>query len=358
MVGPSVGRVLRPERSKVATAFPTVLNGYLSNKARMRSTGGRKGMNKHTIGVDISKAHLDAYRSSDEAHRRFGNDAAGFRALIDWIGESDDPVIYEPTGVYHGDFERALHAAGAVLVKVNPLRARRFAQAAGLLAKTDELDARHLAMMGQALNLRRTSAHPPRLAELKELAAAREALLKDRVAVLNRLDRVRHGLLRRHNRARLRQIDGQLRALDARIGELVASDPSLSRRQAILTSIPGVGEVTARGLLSEMPELGALDAKSAASLAGLAPRTRQSGQWRGRAWVHGGRRRVRCMMYMAALAAMRCNPDLRRKYRQLTAAGKPPKVAITAIMRKLIVLANALLADDREWMDRAAPTSV
>ena len=357
MVGPSVGRVFRPERSKVATAFPNVLNGYLSNKARMRSTGERKGMNKHTIGVDISKAHFDAYRSRDEARQRFPNDAAGFEALLDWMGGSDDPVIYEPTGAYHGDFERALDAAGAVLVKVNPLQARRFAQAAGLLAKTDELDARCLATMGQALNLRRTSVDSPQLAELKELLSAREALRKDRVAALNRRDRVRHNLLKRHNAARLRQIDSQLRKLDARIGQLVASDPLLSRRQAILTSIPGVGEITAWGLLSEMPELGALDAKSAASLAGLAPRTRQSGQWRGKAYVHGGRRRVRCMMYMPALAAMRCNPDLGRKYRQMSDAGKPPKVAITAVMRKLVVLANTLLADDRIWTDRSVPNA-
>ena len=314
-------------------------------------------MNKHTIGVDISKAHLDAYRSIDDARQRCTNDAAGFQALIDWIGGSADPVIYEPTGAYHGDFERALHAAGAVLVKVNPFQARRFAQAAGLLAKTNALDARCLAMMGQALSLRRTSAHSPQQAELKELAVAREALLKDCVAALNRRGRLRHGLLKRHNAARLRQIDGQIRALDARIGQLVASDPSLSRRHAILTSIPGVGEITAWGLLSEMPELGALDAKSVASLAGLAPRTRQSGQWRGKAYVHGGRRRVRCTMYMAAQAAMRCNPDLERKYRQLRAAGKEPKVAITAIMRKLIVLADALIADDRIWMDRSVSSA-
>ena len=133
-------------------------------------------------------------------------------------------------------------------------------------------------------------------------------------------------------------------------GQLVASDPSLSRRHA---TIPGVGAITAWGLLSEMPELGALDAKSAASLAGLAPRTRL----RAMARVHGGRRRVRCTMYMAALTAMRCNPDLGRKYRQLRAAGKEPKVAITAIMRKLIVLANTLIADDRIWIDRSV-TSV
>ena len=309
-------------------------------------------MDKHTIGVDISKAHLDVHRLTDGAQRRFDNGAAGFKALIEWLGESVDQVIYEPTGAYHGEFERALHAAGLPLVKVNPYQARRFAQAAGLLAKTDALDARCLAMM-----LRRTQAYSARQAELKELGVAREALMKDRVAALNRRARFRHGLLKRHNEARLRQVDRQLRALDTHIGHLVESDPPLSRRCTILTSIPGVGPITARGLLSEMPELGSLDAKSAASLAGLAPMTRQSGQWRGRAYVHGGRRRVRRMMYMAALAAMRCNPDLGRKYRQLRAVGKPPKVAITAIMRKLIVLANVLLAEDRVWTDRPVPNA-
>ena len=319
-------------------------------------------MDKHTIGVDISKAHLDVHRLTDGAQRRFDNDAAGFKALIEWLGESVDQVIYEPTGAYHGEFERALHAAGLPLVKVNPYQARRFAQAAGLLAKTDALDARCLAMMGQALTLRRTQAYSARQAELKELGVAREALMKDRVAALNRRARLRQGLPKRQNEARLRQVDRQLRALDIHIGHLVESDPPLSRRCTILTSIPGVGPITARGLLSEMPELGSLDAKSAASLAGLAPMTRQSGQWRGRAYVHGGRRRVRRMMYrvrrmmyMAALAAMRCNPDLGRKYRQLRAVGKPPKVAITAIMRKLIVLANVLLAEDRVWTDRPVP---
>ena len=314
-------------------------------------------MNKHTIGIDISKAHLDAYRLADGAERHLSNDAAGFKALIEWMGASADQVIYESTGVYDGKLERALHAAELPLVKVNPCQARRFAQAAGLAAKTDAVDARGLAMMGQALALRRTPALSPQQIELKEPGAARKALIKDRVAALNRRDHLRHGLLKRHNQTRLRQITAQVRAIEARIQHLLQSDPQLSQRQAILLSIPGVGPITAAGLLSEMPELGSIDAKSAASLAGLAPRTRQSGQWRGRAHVYGGRRRVRRMMYMAALTAIRSNPDLRRKYRQLLAAGKPSKVALTAIMRKMIVLANALLADNRLWTARPVPNA-
>lgn len=306
-------------------------------------------MNKHTIGIDISKAHLDAYRLTDGAERRFINDVEGFKALIEWMGRPVDQVVFESTGIYHGAFEQALHTAGLPSVKANPCQARRFAQAAGLSAKTDAIDARGLALMGQALVLRRTPALSPQQRELKELGAARKALIKDRVAALNRRDHLRHGLPRRQNAARLRQITTQLRALQTRVRHLLKSDPQLSQRLAILLSIPGVGPITAAGLLSEMPELGSIDAKSAASLAGLAPRTRQSGQWRGRAYVHGGRQRVRRMMYMAALTAIRVNPDLRRKYRQLLAAGKPPKVALTAVMRKMIVLANALLADNRSW---------
>ena len=124
----------------------------------------------------------------------------------------------------------------------------------------------------------------------------------------------------------------------------------LARRTEILTSIPGVSSITAAGLLTQMPELGRLDAKAVASLAGLAPVTRQSGAWQGRSFIQGGRSRVRRLLYMPALAAIRCNPDLRAKYRQLHGQGKPPKVALTAVMRKLLLLANALLEQNRSWL--------
>ena len=266
-------------------------------------------------------------------------------------------MIYEPTGAYHGEFERVLHAAGLPLVKVNPYQARRFAQAAGLLAKTDALDARCLAMMGQALTLRRTQAYSARQAELKELGVAREALMKDRVAALNRRARLRHGLPKRQNEARLRQVDRQLRALDTHIGHLVESDPPLSRRCTILTSIPGVGPITARGLLSRDARTGLARCQIGGESGGAG-----SDDAPVRAMARAGlcARRATASAPLdvhAALAAMRCNPDLGRKYRQLRAAGKPPKVAITAIMRKLIVLANVLLVEDRVWTDRPVPNA-
>jgi transposase len=143
--------------------------------------------------------------------------------------------------------------------------------------------------------------------------------------------------------------NGQLDALDACADALVAADPSLARRFAILTSIPGIGGATAVALIADMPELGEMDAKQAASLAGLAPVARQSGTWRGKSAIRGGRAHLRQALYMPALVAARFNPDLKAKFAAMTAAGKPAKVAITALMRRLVVLANALLRDDRAW---------
>ena len=277
-------------------------------------------MKEHTpnaIGVDISKARLDAHRLRDGEAARFGNDAAGFEKLARWIG-SADCVVYEATGRYHRDFEEALAEAGLPLARANPLRARRFAQSMGN-AKTDAVDAAVLARMG---------------------------------AALNRQQNQRVALLRQQCRRRLAQIDRQLKAVDARIAQTLAADDRLARRAETLASIPGVGQPTAAGLLAAMPELGGLDAKAAASLAGLAPVARESGQWQGKRFIQGGRARVRRLLYMAAVSATRCNPDLGRKYQALVERGKPPKVALVAVMRKLLLLANALLRQDRLWTPR------
>ena len=305
----------------------------------------------NAIGVDISKARLDAHRLRDGEAARFGNDAAGFEKLARWIG-SADCVVYEATGRYHRDFEEALVEAGLPLARANPLRARRFAQSMGN-AKTDAVDAAVLARMGAALDLPPTAPPSRALRDLGDLAAAREALVADRVAALNRQHNQRVALLRQQCRRRLAQIDRQLKAVDARIAQTLAADARLARRAETLASIPGVGQATAAGLLAAMPELGGLDAKAAASLAGLAPMARESGQWQGKRFIQGGRARVRRLLYMAAVTAIRCNPDLRRKYQALVDRGKPPKVALVAVMRKLLLLANALLRQDRLWTPRA-----
>lgn len=307
-----------------------------------------------TIGVDVSKDALDVHRLPDGESRRFANDATGHRALIRWLGKTPvERVVYEPTGPYHRAFERALSEAGLALCKVNPRQARRFAEATGTLAKTDRIDAALLARFGQLLTPQPRPVRNQISSELKELHIARQALVKDRTAAKNRAKTLTLPLLKRQNAQRLEQISRQIEAVEKAIAERLENDPQLSQRFNILVSIPGVSRLTAFALLIEMPELGTLDNKQAASLAGLAPVTRQSGKWKGHAFIRGGRAQLRKALYMPALVAARFNPDLKAKYDQLIAAGKPAKIAITAIMRKLIVLANALLRDQRQWAEMA-----
>jgi len=306
-------------------------------------------MIKDTIGVDISKDYLDAHRMCDGSSRCFPNDKAGHKAFVNWSGKAGCRIVYEPTGPYHRAFERRLAEAGFPLVKVNPRQARRFAEATGKLAKTDRLDAAMLARMGALLDLEARPVRGPLLNDLKDLHMAREALVKNRTAAKNRSKTLSLPILRRHNTQQLRQIERQMSAIETEIMALVKADPDLAGRFDILVSIPGVSAITAFALIVEMPELGTLGNGQAASLAGLAPVARQSGQWAGRAFIRGGRANIRQALYMPALVAMRFNPHLRAKYDQLKTAGKASKVAITAIMRKLVVLANALIRDRRKW---------
>lgn len=303
-----------------------------------------------TIGIDISKDRLDAYRRSDGQHIQVTNDKTGHKALIRWIGKGDLPlVVFEATGAYHRRLEATLAASGIPFAKVNPRQARRFAEATGRLAKTDRVDAVMLARMGAVLELEGQDAPSETLFELRELLATRRALIKDRTAARTRLCAATLPLVKRQLAARIRQVETQLAQIDAALAGKVAQDKAMSRKLAILVSIPGVGETTALSMLIDMPELGTLEGKQAASLAGLAPISRQSGTWQGRERIQGGRPLLRRAIYMPALVATRFNADLKAKYEQLIRAGKPAKVALTAVMRKLVVMANALLRDGREW---------
>lgn len=304
-----------------------------------------------TIGIDVSKTTLDIYRLSDGKRARFGNDTAGLKAMRKWLGPRSLRVVYEATGRYHRDLEAALASAGHANVKVNPARARRFAQATAQGAKTDRVDAEMLARMGAVLALEATPVKTDELHEIKELHVARIALIKDRTACRNRIGMARNKIVLAQLQARLRQIDSQIAQIDKELRTRIKADPALSKRYEILTSIPGVGPVAAIALIIEMPELGAMTSKEAASLAGLAPITRQSGAWKGKARIGGGRAALRCMLFMPAVIATRYNAPLQQVHRTLIAAGKPWKVAITAVMRKLIVLANALIRDDRKWAE-------
>lgn len=318
--------------------------------------GHRKKMSDNlsqTIGIDISKASLDCHAYPAGAERQFANTTKGHKALIAWLGQWQvERIAYEATATYH----RALEAALADLpcVKLNPERARRFAQATGTLAKTDRIDAMLLARMAATLQPPLRPARTAQQVQMAELINARDGLVRDRTALKNREKNLTIALLKRQCRQRLEQIDRHIAALDTEIATLVATDATLARRHQILTSIAGVGTLTANQLIATMPELGSLENKQAAALAGLAPVAHQSGQWKGKSFIRGGRANVRQALYMPALVAARFNPDLKAKYQQLITTGKPAKIAITAVMRKLVVTANALIKADRTWQETNA----
>jgi len=311
-------------------------------------------MTDHTIGVDISKSHLDVFRLEDGAAQRFENSAAGFRALSKWLSKAPVArIVFEPTGPYHKAFESALGKTFP-LVKVNPLQARRFAEAHGTRAKTDAVDARMLARMGVAFDLAPQTPRSREALILRDLHVARTGLIKDRTRLRNRLQVQDVAVLKRQTKARLAQVNRQIAELDAEIKALIEAQQTTARSRDILCSMPGIGPVTAAAVLTLLPEIGTLDRKQVASLAGLAPITRQSGQWQGKAFIGGGRKPLRNSLYMPALVAMRYNPELKTKYEDLRAAGKPAKLAIVAIMRKLIEMANALVKADRLWVEQGA----
>lgn len=306
-------------------------------------------MTEYTIGIDISKSHLDAFHLEDQAALQFENSPRGFRALIKWLGTTPvTRIVFEPTGPYHRAFEKAL-SGKFPLVKVNPLRARRFAEACGTRAKTDATDARALARMGAALALEPDEPVSEKLLELRDLQVARTALIKERTRLRNRGHVQSIAVLKRQTRTRVALVERQIAELDAEIAKRIAEDQPTARKREILCSIPGLGSIAAALVLTFLPEIGTLDRKQAGSLAGLVPHSRESGQWKGKSFISGGRKPLRNALYMPALVAMRFNPDLKAKYTALREAGKPAKVAIVAIMRKLLETANALVKADRLW---------
>ena len=309
----------------------------------------------NTIGIDISKDTLDVHRLTDGQHMQVLNGKRGYTKLLRWIGAQPTPlIIFEATGAYHRQLEQALGAKAIPFVKVNPKQARRFAQASGKLAKTDRVDCEMLAKMGVALQLVPKPTSTESLYDLRELLTARRALIKDRTAAKTRLATSTVPLVRCQLTKRLRHIESDISHIDAVMLALARRDQIMATRLDVLFSIPGIGMGTALTALIDMPEIGALNSKQVASLAGLAPMSQSSGKWQGKARIQGGRPNLRHSIFMPALVAIRFNPDLKAKYDQLVAAGKEKKVAITAVMRKLLVLANALLRDNRKWTEKLA----
>jgi transposase len=252
-------------------------------------------------------------------------------------------VVCEATGGYERDVVAALQAANLPVSVLNPARVRHFARATGQRAKTDPIDAAVLSAYGQTLRPKPTAPRTELEQQLAELVRRRVQILEILVAQRQQAQRLTMLALRRQAQSLVRRLERDLEQIEDQLKELRTQTAALDERVQKLEAITGVGTLTALGVLAELPELGTLNRRQAAALAGLAPHPRDSGQWHGRRSIGGGRAPVRRVLYMAALVAARSNRQLKAFYQRLRAAGKPAKVALTAVMRKLIVLMNHIL---------------
>ena len=307
-------------------------------------------------GIDVGKQWLDVHIDPLDLTRRFENTKLGRRALCKWLqGRGVSRAVFEPTGRYHRRLHQCLAADGCETVLVQPARARRFAQAFGKLAKTDRVDATMLARLGRLEGMEATPPTAESLRQLKDLVLIRRRFVDERADLGKLAPELESKAGLRQVRLRLRCLATRVAALGRDIRTAIGADEGLARRAEVLRSIPGVGPATVASLIANMPELGGLDRRAVAAPLGTAPWANDSGKHQGRRHVRGGRAAPRRAMYMAALAAIRFNPPQRDFYRRLREAGKEHNVALVAVMRKLVVLANVLLQQDRLWLPQPPP---
>jgi len=307
-------------------------------------------------GVDVSKGRLEVCvrrgRQAREGEHAFGvsNDPAGMETLLArLLAERPALVILEATGGFERPVAAALAAAELPIAVVNPRQARDFARATGRLAKTDRIDAQILARFAQAVRPAPRPVPEEEAQALAEITTRRRQLVGMLTAENNRLGAATTKPVRRRIQAHLRWLEKELSGTDRDLEEAIEESPTWRENEELLRGVPGVGPVLARTLLAELPELGSLPPKQLAALVGVAPLNRDSGAFRGRRAVWGGRATVRAPLYMGALVATRHNPQIKEFYERLLGAGKPRKVALVACMRKLLIILNAMLKNRTPW---------
>lgn len=304
----------------------------------------------HFVGIDVSKAHLDVHVLPTGDSFRVSHDDDGLVTLIERLRPVAPVVlVLEATGGYDVTAAATLASAGLPVAVVNPRQIRDFARATGQLAKTDILDARVIALFAEAVRPAPRPMPDEQARALGELIARRRQLVDMLGAEQNRRRLLHDRRLQRHVDAHIAWLEEALRRLDHDLTTLIRSTPVWRETEDLLRSVPGIGPVTACTLIADLPELGHLDRRRIAALAGLAPFARDSGAFRGRRMIAGGRAHIRRVLYMATLTAIKHNPAIRVFYLRLVAAGRPGKLALTAAMRKLLTVLNAMLRDRRPW---------
>ncbi len=308
-------------------------------------------MDQSFVGIDVSKATLDLATRPSDAAQVFANDATGIAAMVAHLQKvAPVLIVVEATGGYELPLVGAVLAAALPIVVVNPRQVRDFAKATGQLAKTDRIDAQILARFAEQVRPALRPLPSPATQELAALLARRRQLVEMLTAERHRLHHATPAV-HKNLQAHITWLERQLRDLDTETASAIRQSPAWREQENLLQSVPGVGPVTSRTLLADLPELGTLTRRQIAALVGVAPLNRDSGTLRGRRSCWGGRAPVRTALYMAALVAKKCNPLIRHFYERLCATGKKRKVALVACMRKLLTILNAMMKHRTPWRD-------
>jgi transposase len=299
------------------------------------------------MGVDVSKDELELAIHGRRRTQRFANDADGVSRLVASIVEHKPArVTLEATGGYERPLVMALHEAELPVAVVNPRQVRDYARALGMLAKSDRIDAQVIARFGHETQPRCSEKPDENRVKRAELVNRRRQLIKMRTAESNRLKQTFDPDVAQSIRQIIASLDQQIEQIDQQLAQAMAADEQAQRQAKLLQSVDGVGPVTAQTRINELPEIGRTSRARITALVGLAPFNRDSGQMRGQRTIRGGRAHVRNVLYMATLAATRCNRVIRQHYQQLMARGKKFKVAMVACMHKLLIYLNRLMADE------------
>jgi transposase len=307
------------------------------------------------VGIDVSKAHLDVAARPDGRESRLPNTPAGIAALVERLKPTAPALILpEATGGLERAAAVAPAEAGLPVRVVEPGRVRHFARSIGPHSQTDALDARVPAHYAEAVRPEARALPDQETRDLPALLDRRRQLVAMRVSERNRLEQEPTAAVAADLEAHIASLSDQVERMDQAIGELIEAEAEWELRDEVLRSVPGIGPQTARTLLGLRPELGQLTGEQVSAPAGLAPRARDSGTVRGARTIFGGRAEVRTALYMASVSAMRFNPELRASYLRLRQAGKAAKVALTAVSRKLLTIANAMIRDMKHWEPKMA----
>jgi len=306
------------------------------------------------VGIDVSKQYLDIFDEALGVPERIANAPQAITQIAArW--RCDVLVVFEATGVYDLELREVLGRAGIRFARINPARARDFARASGRLAKTDPIDARMLAAFGRVMQPATEQAVNPARNALARLAKRRDQLVLMRAQEKNRRSEADDRALAERISRLIEVLDSEIAEIEADIKELIKAEPEITDEARLIRSLPGVGPVACMQLIAKMPELGRVGAKQIAALAGLAPFNVDSGAFRGKRKIAGGRKRVRDALYMAALNAVRRADPFKAFYERLRQAGKPAKLALIAVARKLLTVLNAMMRDRKPYL-QAEPT--